>query len=42
MRLVSVVTIVLLAGVAGCGGSIGYSSSTGPGDRDSCLKPDSK
>jgi plastocyanin len=31
MRLVSLVTLVLLAGASGCGGSSGYGSSTGPG-----------
>lgn len=31
MRLVSVVTLVVLAGVAGCGGSSGYGTTTGPG-----------
>lgn len=30
MRLVSLVTLALLAGVASCGGSSGYGSSTGP------------
>lgn len=31
MRLVSVVTLALLAGISACGGSSGYGSSTGPG-----------
>jgi plastocyanin len=31
MRLVSLVTLVLLAGASGCGGSSGYGSTTGPG-----------
>jgi plastocyanin len=31
MRLVSLVTLVLLAGASGCGGISGYGSTTGPG-----------